>query len=107
MFLELVKHVALRNRTQADILDLADGGLLLDVDMDDPALGRLFAFDSQIVEIAGVPQGIEVPFQGLLVIHVARLGEHAGTNGFRRNPAVAMDHDTFHHVLLRYAGPGE
>ena len=39
LFLELVQNVALRNRTQAGVLDFADGRLLFNVDVDDPAFG--------------------------------------------------------------------
>ncbi len=72
--LELVEHVALRHRAQPDVLDLADGWLFLDVDVDDPALGRGLALNPQVVEIAGVPQGVEVPLQRLLVVDLARDG---------------------------------
>ena len=52
-----------------------------------------FALDAQVVEITGVPQGVEVAFQRRLVVDVAGLGEHAGTNGVGRDAAIAVDHD--------------
>ena len=102
-FLELIQNVALRDRTQADILDLADGRLLFYINVNQPALGRLFPLNAHVVEVAGVPKRVEVAFQGLLVINVARPGEHTGANGVRRNPAIAVDDDVHDHFLL---GPG-
>jgi hypothetical protein len=58
-------------------------------------------------KISRVPQGVEVAFQRRLIVYVARLGEHAGTDGFRRNAAVAVNDDLGDHVLLRYGRPGQ
>ena len=62
-----------------------------------------FALDAQIVEVAGVPQGVEVAFQRGLVVHIAGFGEHAGTNRVSRDPSITVDHDLRHDVLLRQA----
>ena len=98
-FFELVEHVALRDRTQADVFDFADGRLFFHVNVNDPALGRLLALDAQVVKVAGVPQGIEVALQRRLVVNIAGAGEHAGADGVGRDAAVAVDDDLFDHVL--------
>src|SRR3974390_735655 len=103
-FLQFVEDIALRNRTQACVFDFADGWLLFHVNVDTPALGGLLALNSEVVEVAGVPEGIEVTFESLLVIHVARTGEHAGTYGVGWNAAVAVDDDSFNHPLLSPGG---
>ena len=105
--LEFVEDVTLGDRTQAHVFDLADGRLFLDVNVDDPAFGGGLPLDAQIVEVAGVPQGIKVALQGRLVVNVTGLGEHSCPNGFRRNPAIAMDNDALDHALLRRAPPGK
>src|SRR3974390_2127342 len=104
VFLEFVEDIALRNRTQARVFDFADGRLLFHINVDTPALGGLLALNSEVVEVAGVPEGVEVTFQGLLVIHVARTGEHAGTYGVGWNAAVAVDDDFLNHPLLSPGG---
>src|SRR5450756_414652 len=68
--LEFVEDVTLGDRTQAHVFDLADGRLFLDVNVDDPAFGGGLPLDAQIVEVAGVPQGIKVALQGRLVVNV-------------------------------------
>ena len=68
----------------------------------------LLAFDTQVVEISGVPQRIEVPFQRRLVVNVTGAGEHAGLDGVSRDPPVAMDNNfDYHIVLLCRAGARE
>ncbi len=63
--MRLVEDVGLRNRVQALVVDLADGGLFTDVDVeDDAALGILFTLDADIFEVAGVPEGVEVALDG-------------------------------------------
>ena len=98
--LELVEHVALRDRTKADVLDLADRRLFLHIHVDDPALGGGLALNAQIVKISGVPQRVEVPFQGCLVVNIPGPGEHAGFDGLRRDAPVAADGNLDDHVVL-------
>ena len=68
--------------------------------MNDPALGGLFTLNAQVVEVTGIPQGVEVPFEGLLVVNVALPGEHAGANGVGRDASVAVNDDAHDHLLL-------
>ena len=55
-FFEAIEHVAGRDRTQADVVDLADGRLFFDLDNQAPALGSLFARKADVFEVAGIPQ---------------------------------------------------
>jgi hypothetical protein len=68
--------------------------------VDDPALGGRLPLDAQVVEIAGVPQRIEVAFQGRLIVNVAGAGEHAGLDSVRRDSAVPVNLDRSNHVVL-------
>ncbi len=61
---EAIQNVAGGNRTQAGVVDLADRGTFFDEDVNDPALGRLFPFKPDVLEITGVPKRVEVAFQG-------------------------------------------
>jgi hypothetical protein len=65
-----------------------------------PALGRLLALEADVLEIAGIPQGIEVTLEGGRVINVARAGKNAGANGFGWNPTIAMNYNFYNYVLL-------
>jgi hypothetical protein len=55
-FLEAVQDVAGGDRTQAHVVDLADGRLFLDLDNQPPSLGSLFAAEADVFEVAGVPE---------------------------------------------------
>ena len=99
-FLEAVQHVAVGDRIQPGVFDLANGGPLFDVDVDAPALGRLLALEADVFKVAGVPQRVEVAFQGGFVVDVAGAGEDAGLDGFGGNAAVAVDLDLDYQILL-------
>ena len=45
---EAVKNVALRNCIDADVVDFFNARLFFDVNVDDPALGRSFALESDV-----------------------------------------------------------
>ena len=98
--LEAVEHVALRNRTQAQILDLADGRPFLYINVDPPAFGGLLALEPDILEITGIPQGVKVAIEGRLVIDIAGAGENSPSNRLRRNPPISMDYDLRDDFLL-------
>jgi len=61
--------------------------------MDNPALFPVFALEAQVIEVAGIPQGVEVALQCGLVVNVAGAGKDVGTNRIRRNAAVTVDLD--------------
>ena len=58
--LEAVENVGCGDGTVALVIDLADSGSFTDEDIQDDALLRVFAFDAQIFEVTGVPEGVEV-----------------------------------------------
>ena len=99
--LNLSSRSLCENGIQAVILDFADGGLFLDVDVNDPALRRLLAFETQIVEVAGVPERVEIALQTRLVVDVAAASGHARLDGVGRNAPVSSRHDIGDDSLLR------
>ena len=73
-FFKAVQHVASRNRVQAGVVDLPNGGPFLYINMNQPSLGGLLAFEADIFEISRVPQRIEVALDGRLIVNIARRG---------------------------------
>ena len=57
------------------------------------ALLRVLALDAQVFEIARVPERVEVALDRDRIVGVARMGEHAGENGFLGDAPVADDAD--------------
>ena len=102
--LEAIEHVAGGNRAQAGVVDLADGGSLLHINVEDPTLGGLVALEANVFEIAGVPQRVEIALQGGGVIDVADAGKNARLYGFDRNAAVAVDADADDQISLCGSG---
>ena len=98
--LEAVEHVAGGNRIQAGVVDLTDGGPLFEVNVKDPAFGGLFALKTDVLVVAGVPEGVEVAFDGGGVVDVADLAEDASPDRVRRDAAVAVGNDADDEVLL-------
>ena len=68
--------------------------------MDAPAFGCLLALKPDVLEIVGIPQRIEVAFQGSCVVNVAGTGENPGANGLGGNTPVAVNHNLRNKVLL-------
>ena len=108
VLLEAVENVAIGNRTRAYVADLADRRLFLHLDDDAPALRRLFPQELDVFEVAGVPKGVEVAFQGGGVVDVARLGEDAAlivSAGIRRLPVTLISETTSVCAQARLASP--
>ena len=82
LLLEAVEDVGGRDGIVALVVDFADGGPFLDEDVEDDALLRVFALDAQVLEVAGVPEGVEVAFDRDWIVGVPDMGEHAGEDGF-------------------------
>jgi hypothetical protein len=61
---EAVEHVAGGDGIETGVVDLADGGALFEVNVQDPALGVLFALEADVFKVAGVPERVEVAFDG-------------------------------------------
>ena len=79
------------DRAQALVVDLADIRLLADKDVQDDALFRVLALDAQIVEVARVPERVEVALDRDRVVGIADMGKQAGQDGFLGDAAVADD----------------
>ena len=93
LFLEAIEHVGLRDRVEALVVDLADGGLFFDEDVEDDALLRVFPLDAQILKVAGVPERVEVALDGDGIVGVTGMGEQAREYGLLGDAAVADDAD--------------
>ena len=91
--LEAIEDVGRRNGAVALVIDFADGWPFADEDVEDDAFIRVFAFDAQVLEVAGVPEGVEIALNGDRIVNITRMCEHAGEDGFLGNTAVADDPD--------------
>src|SRR5271156_324218 len=105
-FFETVQHIAGGNRTQTDIVDLADGGFFLDLDNQPPALGSLLAVEADIFEVSRIPQCVEIALQRGGIENIPRMSKDPRLDGLRRNPAIAGNVDLRNDVALR-PGPGD
>src|SRR5207237_1733032 len=75
VLLESVENIAFGDRIDAEIIDLSHSRLLFDVDMKDPALGRGLALETNILELAGIRQRVEVTHDRRLVVDISRTHE--------------------------------
>src|SRR5690349_3989325 len=73
------------------IFDGADGGLFPDINMNKPSFGRLLPLHADILKVPGVPNGAQVPLQGIFVVDVAITRVNAGLDGLGGDPAVPLD----------------
>jgi hypothetical protein len=101
LLLESVENIAVGNSAQADVVDLTDRRLLLDLNDEPPAFGRLFAQKLDVLEISRVPQRIEVAFQRSLIVNIAGLGEDAGEDSVFGDAAISDHIDFGNDVALR------
>src|ERR1035441_849514 len=102
--LEAVEHVAGGNGIQAGVVDLADGRPLFEVKVQDPTFGALFALKADVLKVAGVPESVEVAFDGGGVVDVAGLAEDASLDRVGGDAAVAVDFDVDNEILLADKG---
>jgi hypothetical protein len=100
VFLEAIENVTLRNRVQPCVFDLPDSRLFRDIDLDHDAFRRVLTLETEVVEVAGVPKGVEVALQRLRVIDVPGSGEDSLLDCFGWDAAVAMNFDIGNQRLL-------
>ena len=74
LLLEAVHDVGDGDRVQALVVDLADGGLFANVDLQLEAALAGNLLDADVVEVAGVPERVEVALNDGRVIGVAGAG---------------------------------
>ena len=91
LLLEAVEHVGHRHAVQALVVDVANGGFFADKHVQNDALLGVLALDAQIVEVAGVPERVEIALDGDGVVGVALVGKHAGEDGLFGDAPVAND----------------
>jgi|SRR5580692_9757617 hypothetical protein len=58
--LKAIQHITRGDRTQADVVNLADRWLFLDVYDDPPTLRRLLPAELNVFEVTGVPKRVEI-----------------------------------------------
>src|SRR5438067_1205258 len=90
ILLEAVEDVAFRDRVNPHVIDLSYARLLFYINMKDPAFGGSLALKANVLEIPGVPEGVEVALDSRLVINIARAAENMGTYAFCGDAAVSM-----------------
>ncbi len=88
---EAVEQIRLGDGVESGVIDLADSGLFLDENVQDNALLGVLTLDTQVFEIACVPQGVEVALDGDGIVGVADVGKESGEDGLLGNAAVAND----------------
>ena len=98
LLLEAVEDVGDGDAVQALVVDLANGGFLADKDVKNDALLGVFALDAQILEIARVPERVEVALDRNRIICIAGMGEHPGQDGFLGDAPVADDTDLVNRI---------
>ena len=91
LLFEAVEHVGHRHAVQALVVDVANGGFFADKHIQEDALFGILALDAQILEVAGVPERVEIALDGDGVVGVALVGKHAGEDGFFGDAPVAND----------------
>jgi hypothetical protein len=91
LVLEPVKNVRNRDRVVALEVDLADGGLLANVDLELHTLWRVDTLDAHIVEVACVPQRVEVALDHRLIERIPGARVQARQDRLFGNAPVA-DH---------------
>jgi hypothetical protein len=62
----------------------------------------LFAFKANVFEVSGIPQRVEVAFEGGRIVNVSGMSEDSGFNSFGGDAAIATDVNSGYHVLLPY-----
>jgi hypothetical protein len=68
----------------------------------DPPFGSGFALEANVLEEPGIPKGIEITFNGGLIVDVSGLGEDVRTHDIGGHRAIAVDLNFRNHVgLLR------
>ncbi len=90
-FLEALGDIRQRDGVVAGVVQLADGGLFLDVDDELDAGGGVDALDADVFEVAGVPERVEVALDDGRVVQIAGAREEPGDDGFLGDAAVADD----------------
>jgi hypothetical protein len=91
LLLEAIEDVRYGDGAEALVVDLADGGLFTNVDDE---LGAALAgdlLDAEIVEVAGVPEGVEVSLNDGGVVLVAGAREETCEDGLLGDAAIAND----------------
>ncbi len=100
LFLEAVQNIRGRDRVQALVVDLADGRLFFNDDVENDALGGILPRDLQILEVSGVPERVEVALDGRRIVGISRVGKQPRQDGLSGNAAVADHPDLGHYARL-------
>ena len=75
--------------------------------MKNPPLVALFTLKTDVLEVAGIPERIKVPFNGSLIVDVSGLAENSSLNRVYRNAPIAMNFNIDDEVVLSDDGRRE
>ena len=100
LFLEAVQNIRGRDRVQALVVDLADGRLLFNDDVENDALGGILPRDLQILEVSGVPERVEVALDGRRIVGISGVGKQPRQHRLSGNAAVTDHPDLGHNTRL-------
>src|SRR6185503_7024872 len=64
---------------------------LADKNVENDALFGVFTLDAEILEVTGVPERIEIAFNGDRIVSITYMREHSRQDGLLRDTAVADD----------------
>ncbi len=94
--LEPVQDVGFGDRFVALVFDAPDDGPLGDIENDDFLVGLVRAvldFETDVLEILRVPQGVEIAPQGVIVHGVAGAGKDARPKRLAADSSIALEFD--------------
>ncbi len=100
LFLEAVQNIRSRDRVQALVVDLADGWLFFNDDVENNALGGILPRNLQILEVSGVPERVEVALDGRRIVGISGVGKQPRQHRLSGNAAIADHSDLGHNTRL-------
>src|ERR1700722_5920102 len=100
LFLEAVENIRSRDRVQALVVDLADGRLFFNDDVENDALGGILTCNLQILEVSGVPERVEVALDGRRIVGLVGVGKEPRQYRLSGDAAIADYPDLGHYTRL-------
>ena len=104
--LEPFQDVTGGHRADAQVFDVTNDRAFFHINMQYPALGSLLPLEADVFEISGIPERVEIAFQGCRIVGITGAGKDARLDGFSGDLAVAGDLDIREDILLRHRPGG-
>jgi hypothetical protein len=70
--------------------------------VENPSLGGLLSFKTNIFEVAGIPQRVEVTLDRSLIVDISGVGEDSCFDRFSRNAAITVNSYVGNYILLSH-----